>query len=164
MLFFQLINIHFQHLKRVHRLFPEVEMIMIAALGIEVCAAMRALIITVLVFTDGHLLPANTAQNGFGFKFIFVPHFSFMSRCFFMTIKTRIISIAAFKLNGNYIKWRMIMRATCLLINCFSFYYDHCVPFNLPLIAPGVFPLFFRHHCRYRDAQPIFVQLCFVLR
>ena len=82
---------------------------MIAALGVEVCVAIRALIITVLVLVDGHLLPACTTKNSFGVKFILVPHCSFMSCCFFMTIKAGIISITTFKLNGDYIKRRMIV-------------------------------------------------------
>ena len=139
-------------------------MIMIAAPGIEAGTAVRALIITVLVYVDGHLLPANAAKNSFGVKFIFAPYFSFMSCCFFMTIKAGIISITTFKLNGNHIKWRMIMGAACLFINGFSFYYNHCVSFNLPLIAPGVSLLFFLHHYRYRGAQPMFAQRYFVLQ
>lgn len=144
-------------------LYFEIEVIMIAAPGIEVCAARGALIITLLVLVDSHLLLANAAENCFGIEFIFAPHFGFMSCSFFMTIKAWIISIAAFKLNGNYIKRRMIMRATCLLINCFSFYYDHCSSFNLPLIAPAVSPLFFLHHGRYLDAQRMFAQQYCVL-
>jgi hypothetical protein len=136
---------------------------MITAPGIETCAAMRALIITQLVLVDSHLLLAYAAKNCFVFKFIFFPHFSFMSCCFFMTIKAWIIGITTFKLNGNYIKGRMIMRATSLFINCFSFYYDHYLSFNLSLIAPGVFLLFFLHHCRYRGVQPTFAPLYFAL-
>jgi len=136
---------------------------MIAALGVEVCAAIRALIITVLVLVNGHLLPAHAAKNSLGIKFIFTPYFGFMSGCFFMTIKAWIISIATFKLNGNYIKRRMIMGATCLIVYRFSFYFNHCALFNLPLIAPTVSPLFFLHHCRYRDARPMFAQPYFVL-
>lgn len=136
---------------------------MIAALWIEACAATRALIITVLVLVDGHLLLANAAENSLGFKFIFVPYFGFMPGCFFMTIKAWIISIAAFKLNGDNIKWRMIMCATCLFINGFSFYCNHCVTFNLPLIAQAVFLLFSPHQSRYLGAQPMSVQQCFVL-
>ena len=101
-------------------------MIMIAAFGIEAAAAMRALIITVLVFVDGHFLLANAAENSLCVKFIFAPHFCTMPGCFFMTIKAGIVSIATFKLNGNYIKWRMIMCATGLLVYCFPFYFIHC--------------------------------------
>lgn len=136
---------------------------MIAALGVEACTAIRALIIAVLILVDGHFLLAYSAKNSLGIKFIFVPYFSFMSGGFFMAIKAGIVSITAFKLNGNNIKRGMIMCAACLPINCFSFYYNHCVSFNLPLIVEGVSPLFFLHQCRYRDALPMFAQQYFAL-
>ena len=79
-------------------------MIVIAALRVKACAAMRALIITALVFVNGHLLLANPTENCFCIKFGFAPYFSCMSGCFFMTIKTRIIGITAFEFNGYYIK------------------------------------------------------------
>ena len=136
---------------------------MIAALWIEACVAIMALIITVLVLVDGHFLLAYTAKNSLCIKFIFAPHFSFMSCGFFMTIKAGIVCITTFKLNGDHIERRMIMGATCLLINCFSFYYDHCVSFNLPLIAQAVSLLFFQHHCKCRDVPPMFVQPYYAL-
>lgn len=136
---------------------------MIATFGIKAAAAMGTLVSTILVFLDRHFMFAYTAENSFGIKFIFVPYFGFMSCCFFMTKKAGIVSGATFKLNGNYIKWRMIVRATCLFINGFSFHYNHCVRFNLPLIAQAASPLFFLHQCICPDAQPMFVQQYSVL-
>jgi hypothetical protein len=99
---------------------------MIATFGVKAGVAMRAMIITVLVLVDGHLPLANATENRSGIKFMFTPYFSFMSCRFFMAVKAGIVSVAAFKLNSDHIKWRMIMGATCLLINCFSFYFNHC--------------------------------------
>jgi hypothetical protein len=98
---------------------------MIAAFGVKAGVAMRAMIITVLVLVDGHLLLTNAAKNSLGVEFIFAPHFSTMSGCFLMAIKAGIVNIATFKLNGNYIKWRMIMCAACFFINQLTFYFCH---------------------------------------
>jgi hypothetical protein len=164
MLFFQLINIHFYKPKKSKAsLLFEVKMIMIAALWIEAAAAIRALVITTLVFVDRHFMFTYAAENGFRIKFIFAPYFSLMSCCFVMAKKARVISITTFEFDRNYIKRRMIMYAACLIVNKFAFYFNHDASFNLSLIAPTVFQQFFQHHYKCRDAQPMFVQQYCVL-
>ncbi len=60
------------------------------------------------------------------FQILFFPYHSFVSGILFMTIVTRIIQIAAFKFNGHYIQYTVIMAAAGLVVNNFSFYrYAH---------------------------------------
>ena len=136
---------------------------MITAFRIKVTIAVGALVIATLVFVDRHFMFAYAAQNGFGIKFISVPYFGFMPCYFFMTKKTWVISIATFKPDSNNIDWRMIMRAAGLIVNRFTFYFNHFVSFNSQLIAPAISQLFYLHQCIYRDAQPMFAQQYYVL-
>lgn len=133
-------------------------MIVIATPGIKVAAAVGTLVITMLVFVDPHFMFTYAAENGFDIKFFFVPYPSFMPCCFFMAKEARVISIAAFKFNGNYIKWRMIVYAACLLIKRFAFYFNHYASFNSRLIVPATSQQFFQHRYIYRGALLMFAQ------
>lgn len=95
---------------------------MIGAFRVKCRTAVRAMIIAIQIFTDGHFIFTNAAKNGLGVKFFFFPSYCRMTRFFRMTVITGIISIAAFKFNGNNIQRRVIMNAAGLVVCCFAFY------------------------------------------
>lgn len=81
---------------------------------------------------NGYLSMTGTTQNSSLTKFSLFPLFSLMINRFIMTFITRIEVTTTCKFNGNNIKLRLIMYASRLLIDDFSFYLRHVLG-SLPL-------------------------------
>ena len=81
---------------------------------------MRACIVVDHVLTNGKFGFTHTTPYGLGIKFISCPYLGRMIYILFMALIARIVLLATFELNGNNIKWRVIMSTSGLLVNYFA--------------------------------------------
>ena len=106
------------------KLTPEVQMIVFTAIGIEGGVAIRTAISWSHIFIDRQFCFTNSTKNSFYIPFIFIPGLRRVISCFFMTLITGIIFIAAFEFYSNNVKRGMIMLTAGFTINKLSIYFD----------------------------------------
>lgn len=80
------------------------------------------------IFNDRQFMSAVPAQHRLFPKLRFVPDLHRMAGLFFMALKTRIIRIATCEFYGNDIPRRVVMLASCLLVNDITL---HVFPMHL---------------------------------
>lgn len=93
---------------------------MLAATRIEFCLAFWAGVVASHVFVDGQLGATNSAKDSFGIKFRLWPDFWLMISSLFVAAEAGIVVAAAFKLDGDHVKFRMPVDAAGLLIDGFA--------------------------------------------
>jgi hypothetical protein len=95
-------------------------MIMLRAFWIEGGIAVATVVTRRQVVGNCHFMSADSAQNRPNTKLLPAPNFVTMTGFLLVAVKARIVITAAFKFYCDHIKRRVIMHATCLIIDCLS--------------------------------------------
>src|SRR3569832_2210064 len=91
----------------------EIELVMLAAAGIEPCAAMGTAVLAIKIIPRTHLVPAAAAQHGRLTPFRLRPDLGRVTGQRIMAGPAGVIDPAAFHFYRDHIQRRMPVRATC---------------------------------------------------